>query len=289
MVNIIMQKINSLDIATSEYASVLMHLSHPPERINVLGRLPSARKVTVAIIGTRRPTSYGKEVTFDLAYKLASKGVIIVSGLAFGIDAIAHRAALEANGTTVAVLANGLDSVYPVSHTRLAKDIVEKGGAIISEYPEGRRAYKNQFLERNRLISGLADAVVVVEASERSGTLSTVNHALDQNKEVFAVPGPITSPMSKGPNKFIYQGAHPVLSAETILEAIAPELLNIQASVMIKNTTEALIFDLVRRGISDDITLLKQSHLSVAEFSSAITMLEINAYIRKKGDHWLPL
>ena len=134
-----------------------------------------------------------------------------MSGLAFGIDAIAHRGALDAGGVTIAVLANGLDTIYPSSHMSLAKEIIQRGGAIVSEYGPTVKARQFQFLARNRIVSGLSDAIVVTEAAERSGTLSTVNHALDQNKEVFAVPGNITSILSVGPNKLLSQGAHPAL------------------------------------------------------------------------------
>jgi DNA processing protein len=242
----------------------------------------------VAIVGSRKPTSYGKEVTFNLAYSLAKRGVIIASGLAFGVDAIAHRGALEAGGTTIAILPGGLESIYPAAHQKLAEEIVEKGGALLSEYESGK-PQKYQFLARNRIISGLADAIVITEAGERSGTLSTTNHALDQNKEVFAVPGNITSLLSIGPNRLIQQGAHPVLGADDILEVIAPHLLQPQTSFPLgSNPAETKIIKLLQQGTRSNDELQQQSRLSTSEFASTLTMLEINKVIRSSGSNqWM--
>ena len=196
-------------------------IAQPLSDLYYCGTLPDdASKAVVAVVGTRRPTPYGTEVTFEIAYKLARAGAIIISGLAFGIDATAHRAALEAGGTTIAVLAGGLDDIYPRSHRKLAQQIVDSGGAIISEYPPGTPAHKHHFLARNRLISGLSQSVIITEAAERSGALSTINHALDQNKDIYAVPGPITSALSAGPNNLIQQGAAPITNLNTLLDQL---------------------------------------------------------------------
>ena len=266
-----------------EYLGTLKELAVSPRSLYVSGELPQIRKVSVAIVGTRRPTHYGKEVTYRLAYDLAKRGVVIISGLALGVDAIAHKAALEAGGVTIAVQANGLDQVYPSVNRGLAKKIVEKG-AIISEYEPGVPARKHQFLARNRLVSGLADAVIVTEAAARSGTLSTVNHALDQNREVFAVPGNITSLLSVGPNRLIQQGAHPALSADDVLEIIAPHLLKEQASLALGNTPEEIaILKLLQSGIRDGNELQRLSGMDVSEFSQTLSMLEIQGIIRGLG------
>ena len=255
-----------------------------PKTLYYIGKVPSGRLPVVAVVGTRKPTSYGKEVTFNLAYNLAKKGVVIVSGLALGIDAIAHRAALEAGGTTIAVLANGLDAIYPASHKALADQIIAKGGMIISEYPPETPARDFQFLARNRIVSGIADAVIVTEAAARSGTLATVAHALDQNRDVFAVPGNITSPMSVGPNRMIMQGAQPVIDADDVLHVIAPHLIDVQTSLNLGSTpTEIAIIDLLQQGIRDGDSLHQQSGVSASEFMQAMTMLEVGGLVRSLG------
>jgi len=277
-------KIKTITPDKDIFFQIISTIAYSPKTLYFIGTIPTERLPVVAIVGTRKPTPYGREVTFKLAYELAKKGVVIVSGLALGIDAIAHRAALEAGGRTIAVLANGLDSVYPASHRALADEIVGKGGLIISEYPQGTLARDHQFLARNRIVSGIADAVIVTEAAARSGTLATVAHALDQNREVFAVPGNITSPMSVGPNRMIIQGAHPALEADDILRVIAPHLISAQTSLnMGSNPVEIKIIDLLKQGIRDGNTLQQQSGFDASSFSQAMTMLEIGGLIRALG------
>lgn len=281
-------EIKHLNIRGHQFLSPLKELAHAPESLYVKGHLPSERQPVVAIVGTRKPTPYGKEVTFDLAYKLAKRGVVIVSGLAYGVDATAHRGALEAGGTTIAILPSGLEQIYPAAHKRLAQEIIEKGGALISEYGSGS-PQKYQFLARNRIISGLSDAVIITEAGERSGTLSTTNHALDQNKEVFAVPGNITSMLSVGPNRLIRQGAQPLLSADDVLEVIAPHLLQPQTVLALdSNSSEAKIIELLQQGVRKADELQQKSELNTSEFASTLTMLEINGVIRSPGgNQWV--
>lgn len=282
------KKINKLSIVNTAYASVLEHIETPPKYLYGMGALPEKRRISVAIVGSRRPTAYGEEVTRRLAKDLARFGVIIISGLAFGIDAVAHRACLEAGGTTVAVLAGGLHRIYPASHDSLAHEIVKAGGAVISEQELGYEARRYDFLARNRLVSGLADAVVVTEATEKSGTLSTVAHALEQNKEVFAVPGPITSLLSAGPNSLLRQGAHLATSAEDILRVIAPELLDVKTTqqrqlVLGDTPQEVSIITALQRGERDGDRLLTMSGLSSKEFLQTLTMLELKGTIRALG------
>jgi len=277
-------KINSISPDEAVFLQIIDTIALKPKRLYFVGILPSERVPVVAIVGTRKPTAYGKEVTFNLAYKLAQKGIIIVSGLALGIDAIAHKAAIEAGGTTIAILANGLDSIYPASHRKLAQDIIDNGGALISEYPPGTPARDFQFLARNRIVSGLADAVVVTEAASRSGTLATVAHALEQNKEVFAVPGNITSPLSVGPNRLIQQGAHPVTNIDDILQVIAPQQLETQMTLNLgSNPQEILLIKLLQSGIRDGDALQQASQLAPHVFSQTLTMLEIQGLIRSLG------
>ncbi len=277
-------KINKISPLNNKYLQIVGNIAKPPKILYFFGKIPEKRQPTVTIVGSRKPTSYGKEVTYQLAYDLAKKGIIIVSGLAFGVDAIAHRATLEAGGTTIGVLAGGLDDIYPASNRDLAKQIIDKGGAIISEYEPGVETREFRLLERNRIVSGLSDAVIVTEAAARSGTLSTVMHALEQGREVFVVPGNITSPLSVGCNNLIKQGAHPITCAEDVLEVIAPDMLRSQSVLALgNNPLETKIIELLQSGIRDGEDLQIQSEADASEFSIALTTMEISGTIRALG------
>jgi DNA processing protein len=277
-------KINRVSPLNHKYLQIVSTIAKPPQKLHFIGRIPDTRIPSVAIVGTRKPTAYGKEVTYQLAYDLARKGIVIISGLALGVDGIAHRAALEAGGTTLAILPSSVDSVYPRTHHELAKRIVSSGGALLSEYDPPTQAYKSHFLERNRIVSGLADAVIVTEAATRSGTLATVAFALEQGREVFVVPGNITSPLSAGCNRLIKQGAHPITCVEDVLEIIAPQLLEPQASLALgSNSIETKLITLLQSGIRDGDQLQQESDTSASEFSIALTMMEMNGIIRSLG------
>lgn len=277
-------KINRISPLDNKYLQIIDTIDSCPKKLYFMGKLPDKRLPTVAIVGTRKPTSYGKEVTYQLAFDLAQRGIVIVSGLALGIDAIAHRGALDAGGITLAVLGNGLDTIYPANNQNLAKEILAKHGAIISEYEPEVEARDFQFLERNRIVSGLSDAVIVTEAAIRSGTMSTVAHALEQGREVFVVPGNITSPLSAGCNKLIKQGAHPITCADDVLEIIAPDLLQPQAILPLGSTKlESQIINLLQSGIRDGDELLIQTGADASEFSQTLTLMEISGAIRALG------
>ena len=277
-------KINKISPQKHKYLQITESIAKKPETLYFTGTLPESRVISVAIVGSRKPTSYGKEVTYRLAYDLAKKGVVIVSGLALGVDSIAHRATLDAGGITLAVLANGVDIIYPASHKQLSKDILKNNGAIISEYEPGTAARGFQFLERNRIVSGLSDAIIVTEAAIRSGTLSTVAHALEQGREVFVVPGNITSPLSAGCNNLIKQGAHPITCAEDILEIIAPNLLKPQSILALGNTPlESKIIELLQSGVRSGEELQLRSKADISEFSRTLTTMEITGTIRALG------
>ena len=281
-------KINRQSIGTSGFTSVLNRYEGMPETLFVAGHLPPKRPPTVAIVGSRKPTPYGQGVTHTLAYELAKRGVVIVSGLAYGIDAIAHEAALKAGGFTIAVMANGLHRIYPADHTGLAERIIEQGGAIISEQALGVNPTNYHFLARNRIVSGLADAVIVTEATDRSGTFSTVAHALTQNKDVFAVPGPITSLLSAGPNRLLQEGAHVALSAEDILRVIAPNLLAKQMQLPLGDTPlEIQVISLIKEGVTDGDALQARCAVSSSEFLKTLTMMELKGLVHSEGgNHW---
>ena len=277
-------KINTISPQDSKYLQIITTIAITPKKLHFIGKIPASRIPTVAIVGSRKPTAYGKEVTYQLAFDIAKRGVMIISGLALGVDAIAHRAALDAGGKTLAVLANGVDIIYPATNRDLASDVLAHEGAIISEYEPGTEARDFQFLERNRIVSGLSDAIIVTEAAARSGTLSTAAHALEQGREVFVVPGNITSPLSAGCNSLIKQGAHPITCAEDVLEIIAPELLRPQSLLPLGSTPlESKIISLLQSGIRDGEELQGLSEVDVVEFSRAITMMEISGTIRALG------
>jgi DNA processing protein len=202
-----------------EYPELLRKIFDPPPGLYVLGKMPPADGIAVAVVGSRRPTAYGVAVAEKIAGDLARSGIIVVSGLARGIDSSAHRGALSAGGLTVAVLGCGVDVVYPRENQRLWQEIVNSG-AVVSEFPPGTAPQPWHFPVRNRIISGLSKATVVVEAGEKSGALITADLALEQGREVLAVPGSIASAMSRGPNRLIKNGARLVEGVEDILEEI---------------------------------------------------------------------
>lgn len=280
----ILMKINKISPRSSNFLKILENIEKSPEKLYFIGQIPDTRKTTVAIVGSRKPTAYGKEVTYQITRDLAKRDIVIVSGLALGIDSIAHRAAIDVGGTTLAIIGGSVDKIYPASNKTLADDIIKGGGAIISEYQPPTSVRPYQFLERNRIISGLSDAIVVTEAAIHSGTLSTVTHALEQGREVFVVPGNITSPLSAGCNNLIKQGAHPITCAEDVLEVIAPDLLNIQPSLALGSTPlESKIIELLQSGIRDGDELQNLCEVTASEYSTAMTMMEIAGIIRALG------
>lgn len=278
-------KINTIAPEESEYLQIVNSIAKPPKSFHYCGTLPNERRPTVAIVGTRKPTAYGKEVTHRLAYDLAQKGIVVVSGLALGIDTIAHSAALNAGGTTIAVLGNGLPDIYPATNAQLGRKIVKQGGALISEYALGEKARPHYFLERNRLVAGLSDAIIITEAALRSGTLNTAAHALEQGKDVFVVPGNITNPLSAGCNALIKQGAFLLTEAADVLDRIAPTAnMNHQTSLPLGHTElETTIISLINQGVRDGDELLEKAACNPTEFATTLTMMELTGSIRALG------
>lgn len=316
------QKINQISPLEADFTEVLKSIALKPKILYFYGKMPKnvvkngskERPKTVAIVGSRHNTSYGEEVAYKLAYELGRKGVVVISGLAYGIDSIGHKGCLDAGGTTVAVLGTRIDDIYPKTHIPLAKEIVEKNGAIISEYPSlnsedaplapvefidemtGRRRIdpKASFLYRNRLISGLADIVVVVEAAERSGTLNTAAHALSQGKTVFAVPGNITNVHSRGCNNLIKQGALPYTEPDDVLKELFPEEYTKKSRKSLKISQikgdcleETAILRAIAAGIKNGSEISEKMSLSPEVFNQTITMLEIKSKVRSLGaNNW---
>lgn len=207
-------KIKTIKLEDSFYPEKLKNIYAPPKTLYLLGNAELLKQKSIAIIGCRACTKYGSENAYKFAFELAKKNICIISGLAKGIDSFAHIGALKAHGSTIAVLGSGLDVVYPPENYELYKQIVQNGGAIITEYPLGSMPEKYHFPERNRIISGLSDGVLVVEAKKKSGTMITVEYALDQGKEVYAIPGNISSNNSYGTNELLKEGAIPVTNIE---------------------------------------------------------------------------
>lgn len=210
--------IKYLTVFDENYPRLLKEIYDPPTVLYYKGEILPEDERAVAVVGTRRVTGYGKLVTQRFACDLVSFGITVVSGLARGVDSEAHRAVIKSGGRTIAVLGGGLQNIYPPENTYLAKQITEGFGAVVSEIPLDRPYSRGVFPARNRIVSGLSLGVLVTEAAERSGTLITVRTALEQGRDVFAVPGPITSEFSKGPAALIKEGAKLVTSAEEILE-----------------------------------------------------------------------
>ena len=286
-------EINRIRPDEHNFTQRLASIANPPKSLCFMGTLPTSDAPVVAIVGSRKPSAYGREVTEQLASDLAKAGCIIVSGLALGIDGIAQKAALKAGGTVIGVIPNELPDISPQTNYKLAMNIIENGGAILSEWKKGDGKIVNRwsFLERNRLVSGLADAVIITEAAERSGTLNTAAHALSQGRDVFAVPGNITSPLSAGCNALLKQGALVATTATDILNVIAPsnaQSATDQAVIPLGETpAENTIIDLLRTGLRDGDQLQQQSGLNPADFATALTMLEINGVIKPLGaNNW---
>lgn len=282
-------EIFQINLSDYNYLRDLPHIPDPPKKLFIRGKLPAKRVKTVAIIGTRKPSAYGREIATKIASECAKNGIVVVSGLALGIDSIAHRAAIDSGGKTIAILANGVDKIYPRSHEDLGQKILQTNGAILSEYPNNTPARPWQFLARNRIVSGLADAVVIIEAASRSGTLSTANHALDQGKEIFAVPGNITSPLSAGCNQLIKNGANPLTSVEDLLDFLIPDRFEKQTQLFKGDTREenVILEFLSKNGTTSSDVIIKQTKLSASEFNQAITMLELKGLaLNNGGEKW---
>lgn len=278
-----------LTLKDPEFPEVLRNIPDAPRELYVLGNLaPLLEKPRLAVVGSRKVTPYGKLVTSQLARAVAGKGVVIVSGLALGVDALAHQAALDAGGHTVAVLASGLDQMTPTGNHHLARKILETDGAIVSEYPIGTPPIPSNFIIRNRLVSGLSNGVLITEAAAKSGTMHTANFALNQGRTVMAVPGNINSPLSEGTNNLIKTGAVTVTTpADVLLGLGLAEDDQKQIELFGNSAEETLILQLLQSGITDASEILARTNLQASAFNQALTMLEISGKIYSLGsNHW---
>ena len=283
------QRIQVISLENETYPYLLKEISDPPAALFVRGEMPSPSVPTCAVVGSRKCTAYGRQVCREITEPIAKAGVVIASGLAFGIDTVAHEAAIAANGITVAVLASGLDKVGSQSQTDLANRILDHGGAIISEFPLGTPPTKYNFPIRNRIISGMSTITLVVEATQKSGSLITAREALEQNREVFAVPGPITSPTSAGTNSLIKMGAHLASSAGDILDLfeIGGVTIEKRTETLTADTKEeALILPLLSKEPCHKDELVRNTSLSIIEINSTLTLMEIKGKIRHVGGNY---
>lgn len=281
-----MVKTITQDYAT--YPDELAHLDNPPKQLFVAGELaPLLERPRVAIVGSRKASSYGKSVTSQLAGELAEQGIVIVSGLALGVDSLAHRAALEAGGLTLAVLPTSLDNIYPRVYCGLAEQIVQTGGALATEYDGSLPIGRWNFIDRNRIVAALSDCVLITEAAQKSGSLHTARFALGLGKDVLAVPGNITSPTSEGANNLIKSGALPVTSAQDVLDILGITKPKQARLPLGASAEETLLLRLLSQGTSDGTELLASSSLAIDQFNQTLTMLELTGKIRPLGaNHW---
>ena len=248
--------------------------------------MPDERPPVVAIVGARRCTKYGEDIAYRAAYELARRGAVIVSGMAYGIDACAHRGCLDAVGTTVAVLGTAIDNLYPRSNFGLAQRILEKG-AIISEYGPGIETRAYYFQIRNRIVSGLADAVLIVEAALSSGTFGTYDFALKQGKDIYAVPADLTRPMSAGTNEMLRQGANPYLDVTDITVGLGLYRRKETRDLSGLTDTERNIYQLISDGVCDADEIVFRLNISAVDFNCAITTLELGDYVARLDSGWV--
>lgn len=276
----------------SEFPELLRTIPDPPSILFYKGTLSVRDQLSIAVIGTRHATQYGKDHAARICYGLAQAGFTLVSGLARGIDAITHETALRNHARTIAVLANGLDVIYPPENQPLAERIVHEGGLIISEQPPCTPPKRGMFPQRNRLISGLALGVLVIEAARRSGTLITARHAAEQGRDVFALPGPVSSRVSQGCHQLIRDGAILTQCAEDIIESlgpmvqdakIAPDRTIRRPAELQLNEQEQTVLNSIEFEATDIDRIIHRSGLPVARVLSTLSVLESKHLVRRSS------
>ena len=286
-----MDQIIKIDQKSKRFPQLLAQIADPPKQLYCRGNLELLNSECIGVVGTRKLTSYGKESAQYITRGLATAGFTIVSGLAMGIDAVVHQATLDAGGKTIAVLGGGVDdkSIGPQINYKLAMDILKNHGLIISEYPEGFHANEKTFPQRNRIISGLSRGVLIVEADEKSGALITAYCALDQNRDVFAIPGSIFSSKSLGPNVLIKKGAKLIVSAQDIVDEYGHNL-NLfdknRHNMSTQNPVHKSIIDILEdkgESSADDMISYLPT-LSASDILSSLSVLEINGLIKRASN-----
>lgn len=286
--NLASHGISLLTFTDDVYPKLLLEIPKYPPLLYVRGQMNDPEELCLAVVGTRMITNYGRMATPKLVEPLVDAGATVVSGMAFGVDSAAHTVAINKHKRTVAILGGGLDdkSLYPKAHSLLAQQILDNGGALLSEYPPGTANFKQNFVARNRIISGMCVATLVVECDLKSGSLITAKYALEQNRTVYAVPGPVYSPQSQGPNNLIKMGAKLVTEGRDILEDLNLKYLpeEQQATQIFGDSpaeSEVLRFIAYEPVHVDEI--VKQSKLEAGEVASALTFLEMKGKVRNLG------
>lgn len=279
-------------LTDNSYPEKLKAISDPPDFLFYKGNLDILKNTkSVAIVGTRTATGYGKSITKKISSMLAERGIVIVSGLAAGIDSYAHEGTLV-SGKTVAVLGTGIDTIYPASNEKLAKEIIKNKGLIISEYPPGIVSQPWFFPQRNRIISAISDAVIIIEGDTQSGSLITARFAIKQGKPLFALPGPIDSSMSNGPNALIKSGVAKLLtSVNDVLEAINEDKqLELQLEDDNKKKIQELshaqkeVYELLSSNPVSFDELMSKTSFAVSDLSKELTILEIKGLVEKASE-----
>lgn len=287
---LVWERVHSLGIQVltwedEAYPRRLKEIDQPPPVLYLRGNLLPEDEWAVAIVGTRGITAYGRQVTAEIASVLARRGVTVISGLARGIDAEAHKAALNAGGRTLAVLGSGVDQIYPPEHRQLANQIIASG-ALMSDYAPGTPPDGVNFPPRNRIISGLSMAVIVIEAGERSGALITAEFAADQGREVFAVPGNINAPKSVGCNRLIHQGARPLLTPEDVLESLdlaSFQQQRVARAVLPKDEVEARLLSVLTREPMHVDDIRARVDMPIEKVSATLALMELKGMVRQLG------
>ena len=278
--------IKIVTILDSAYPKLLKQIYSPPPLLYYQGELDINNDFLLAVVGSRKINAYGQLITASLVESLAERGLAIVSGLALGVDTVAHQACLKAGGKTIAVLGSGLGQIYPASNQRLAQEIVAGGGAVISEFPIDCPAYKGNFPQRNRVISGLALGTLITQAAEKSGALITAMFALEQNREVFAVPGGIFDASAAGPNNLIKAGARCVTSADDIIETLnlnqAKDFTKIKR-LLPENDVEKNLLQLLDQADGEVDKLARLARLDISLINSTLSVLEMKGLVKKLG------
>jgi DNA processing protein len=279
------QGIKILTWEDKAYPQRLKEIEQPPPVLYLRGEYLPDDLFAVAIVGTRRVTAYGRQITEELSSFLAANGITVISGLARGVDAISHQTALKAGGRTIGVLGSGVDKIYPPEHRALAEQMLERG-AIVSDYAPGTPPDASNFPPRNRIISGLSLAVVVVEAGETSGALITAEFAAEQGREIFAVPGSILAPQSKGTNKLIQNGALPLLSVNDLLQALDLTRVGehkVARRIIPTDETEARLMDVLGYEPLHVDEIRNQTELPIEKVSAALALMELKGMVRQVG------
>jgi DNA processing protein len=277
-------------ITEAEYPSKLRNIANPPIYFYYKGKLDIFENPTLAVVGSRQPTDYGRRITTRLVSELAAAGVVIISGLAYGVDGMAHQTTLEAGGITAAVFGCGLDIVYPAGHRSLAQRIIEKG-CLISEFPKGTKPEKFNFPVRNRIVAGLSDGVLVIEAGSKSGALVTANLALDQGRDVLAVPGSLDNELSFGPNSLIKQGAITITSADDIFSNFNwhKSIVSLEKSYDLSQLSkdETIIFNLLSIQPIHLDEIGRKVSLGPGKIAEALLNLELKGFILRKPGNFV--